>query len=98
MVRQQRRLTRFQCGHCGSRLVMHDRHLRRLVACHVCGGKTHPLAKRLVAATEPKRPAAKLPAKDHDCTNCGQAIGKLQTPKEWRGQTVCHGCHSKLTL
>jgi hypothetical protein len=77
---------------------MHNRHLRRLVACHACGRTTHPLAKRLAAASEPKSAAAKPPSTARDCTNCGHTIGKLQTPKDWRGQTVCHACHSKLAL
>ena len=98
MLQIQRKTTRFRCGHCGSRLVMHNRHLRRLVACHACGRVTHPLAKRLAAAGESKKPASKPAAKARDCTNCGQAIGKLQTPKDWRGQTVCHACHAKLSL
>lgn len=57
MLTQQRTTTRFRCGHCGNRLVMHDRHLRRLVACHACGRGTHPLAKRL-AAEQPRVEAA----------------------------------------
>jgi hypothetical protein len=42
-------MTRFRCGHCGLRLMMHDRHLRRLVVCHGCGRTTHPVAKRAAA-------------------------------------------------
>jgi hypothetical protein len=31
------------------------------------------------------------------CANCGDTIGKLQSPHDWRGQPVCQGCHVKLT-
>ena len=49
MLARQRTTTRFRCGHCGNRLVIQNRHLRRLVACHACGRPTHPVASRLMA-------------------------------------------------
>ena len=30
------------------------------------------------------------------CANCGSAIGKLETPFVWSGQTVCSACFAKL--
>ena len=51
-------MTRFRCAHCGNRLVMQNRHLRRLVACHACGRATHPAMKRRVAQPAPPAPAA----------------------------------------
>ena len=98
MFQTRRKTTRFQCGHCGSRLVMHDHHLRKLVACHACGRTTHPLAKRLVAVAEEtkKNVKAKSAGKARACANCREPIGKLQCVKEWAGKTVCHGCQVKL--
>ena len=55
--------TRFRCGHCGNRLVMHNRHLRRLVACHGCGRATHPVAKRLGAMSKAQVPKAAPPSR-----------------------------------
>jgi hypothetical protein len=43
-------------------------------------------------------PKAKaLAAPSRCCANCGDTIGKLQSPHDWRGQSVCHGCHVKLS-
>jgi hypothetical protein len=77
---------------------MHDRHLRRLVACHACGRTTHPLEKTFgVTADRKKKPGrAKAPGKSRPCANCGETIGKLQATKAWAGKSVCHGCHAKL--
>jgi hypothetical protein len=30
------------------------------------------------------------------CANCGDRIGKLETPFSWKDQTVCAACHAKL--
>jgi predicted RNA-binding Zn-ribbon protein involved in translation (DUF1610 family) len=54
-------MTRFRCAHCGNRLVMQNRHLRRLVACHACGRATHPAMKRQIASLVPV-PAPQPPA------------------------------------
>jgi hypothetical protein len=84
---------------------MQNRHLRRLVACHACGRTTHPAGKVLAqslpmpstALVPAKLPKAKaLAAPSRCCANCGDTIGKLQSPQDWRGQPVCHGCHVKL--
>ncbi|CAA9377342.1 MAG: hypothetical protein AVDCRST_MAG64-381, partial [uncultured Phycisphaerae bacterium] len=50
MVKTERAMTRFRCGHCATRLVVQNRHLDRLVACHACGRATHPVAQRLAGA------------------------------------------------
>jgi predicted RNA-binding Zn-ribbon protein involved in translation (DUF1610 family) len=106
MVKKERALTRFQCGHCGSRLVMQNRHLDRLVACHACGRATHPIAGRLAgvagaAAPEKKggkggSPKGRQQAAAAGCANCGQAIGKLQVRRLWHDETVCQPCYTKL--
>jgi ribosomal protein S27E len=101
-----KRTTRFRCSHCGNRLVMQNRHLRRLVACHACGRATHPAGKvlaqavgsRAIGFAPAKVPTAKaLAAPSRSCANCGETIGKLQLPHDWRGQAVCHACNVKLT-
>lgn len=111
MVKKQGALTRFRCGHCGSRLVMQSRHLDRLAACHACGRATHPLAGRLAQAADapgksvnetPAKPAAKTAAKARAgvvgpaCANCGDSLGKLQTRRLWHEATVCQPCYTKL--
>jgi hypothetical protein len=109
MVKKERALTRFRCGHCASRLVVQTRHLDRLVACHACGRATHPVAGRLAAAAvqpagknaakptaKPVAAAAPAVAARQPCGNCGQPIGKLQARREWGGETVCVPCHAKL--
>jgi hypothetical protein len=97
MLARRQRMTRFRCGHCGSRLVMLNRHLSKMVACHACGRATHPAGKAIVRpGAIAKTPAAATPAA-RACANCGTAIGKLQIPRDWRGQAVCHPCHGKLT-
>jgi len=30
------------------------------------------------------------------CANCGQSVGRLETPKIWKGHTVCTACYKKL--
>lgn len=30
------------------------------------------------------------------CANCGAPIGKLETPFDWKGQTVCAACYQRL--
>lgn len=50
---QTKTLTRFRCVHCGNRLIMQNRHLRRLVACHACGKPTHPAMRRMPPAVAP---------------------------------------------
>ena len=105
LPRTTKKTTRFRCSHCGNRLVMQNRDLRRLVACHACGRATHPAGKVLAQAM-PKSPAAlvlakapvpkSLAAPSRSCANCGETIGKLQSPHDWRGQPVCHACHVKL--
>jgi hypothetical protein len=107
LPRTIKKTTRFRCSHCGNRLVMQNRHLRRLVACHACGRATHPAGK-VLAQSVPSRQAAlalvKVPkakvlaAPARCCANCGDTIGKLQSPQDWRGQSVCHPCHVKLTI
>jgi predicted amidophosphoribosyltransferase len=32
-----------------------------------------------------------------DCANCGDQIGKLETPCIWKDQVVCQNCHTKLS-
>ena len=99
MTKSRSGVTRFRCGHCGNRLVMNNRHLRRLVACHACGRATHPAGKTIArAASTPKPPTTAVPVAARNCANCGQGIGKLQSTHDWRGQVVCHPCHVKLTL
>jgi hypothetical protein len=99
LPRTTKKTTRFRCSHCGNRLVMQNRDLRRLVACHACGRATHPAGKVLAAVKAPMKapPAKALAASSRCCANCGETIGKLQTPCDWRGQSVCHACHLKLT-
>lgn len=107
MVRTERALTRFRCGHCGSRLVVQTRLLDRLVACHACRRPTHPVAGRLagtLATTartpgKPEKAPKGAPArpKQPNCANCGDLIGKLQVTRRWREETVCEPCHAKLT-
>ena len=31
------------------------------------------------------------------CANCGQVIGRLETPHVWREQIVCEACHRRLS-
>src|SRR5687767_14802477 len=110
MVKKERALTRFRCGHCGSRLVVQTRLLDRLVACHACRQATHPVAGRLVGATAAGAPTGKAAAKSAKagkggaaqprqpaCANCGDTIGKLQVSRRWREETVCEVCHAKLS-
>lgn len=106
MAKKERALTRFRCGHCRSRLVMHDRHLDRLVACPACGRTTHPVAGRLTnvevaALAAPRKSAVKSASPGagravQGCANCGQPIGKLQVRRLWHQETVCQPCYTKL--
>jgi len=33
-----------------------------------------------------------------ECANCGDQIGKLETPYVWRERIVCRACHAKLSI
>lgn len=110
MLKTQRALTRFRCGHCGDRLVMPTRHLGRLVACHACGRATHPVARGLASAQAPtaarvRKPAGKRTklraapgAAARECANCGVAIGNLQGRGVWQEKAVCLPCHAMLAV
>jgi hypothetical protein len=37
-----------------------------------------------------------MDATSEQCGNCGQAIGKLETPRVWQDHVVCAACHAKL--
>ena len=104
MVKKQRALTRFRCGHCATRLIMHDRHLGRVVACHGCGRPTHPVASRLARLHQPTA-VAPTPGKAKSnstrrggpaCANCGESLGKLQVRRVWHDETVCQPCFTTL--
>jgi predicted RNA-binding Zn-ribbon protein involved in translation (DUF1610 family) len=77
-------MTRFDCGQCGTRIVVAERHLGRLCRCPDCGGITHPLARQ-------------LDADRRVCENCGEKIGRLQQVKHWKGNVVCHRCHGAMS-
>jgi hypothetical protein len=49
----------------------------------------------LVPAKIPRAKSLAVP--NRCCANCGDSIGKLQSPHDWRGQSVCQACHVKLT-
>ena len=103
-------MVRFQCIHCGGRIVVQDHHMDRLARCPECGGVTHPLAGHLVANNEAEKLAASKNADGGGkqkgdlapdlvaCGNCGGPIGKLQKPLEWDGHPVCLACHRELSL
>lgn len=105
-LRKDGRMVRFQCIHCGGRIAVNQRQLSRVARCPECGGVTHPLAADLARSQSPTdakphrapdRSAAPAASPRSDCcANCGGAVGRLQKPRTWEGQTVCPACHREL--
>jgi predicted RNA-binding Zn-ribbon protein involved in translation (DUF1610 family) len=94
MVKKERALTRFRCGHCGSRLIMHDRHLGRVVACHACGRATHPLARRLASLLPSASAAPAAAARKSRATAAAAAAvpARPKSPTGRRGGPACANC------
>jgi hypothetical protein len=50
----------------------------------------------LVADVEMSSSTAVATANPGECANCGNKIGRLETPQKWKGEPVCVGCYEKL--
>lgn len=72
-----------------------------IVVCENCGGQIVgnwgvKVGGKVLCADCHKKPASDVAAPPETCANCGERIGRLETPHVWGDEVVCGGCFGKL--